>query len=116
MAFNQLAKSLLSSAAPNLNPVNVNSEIPIERNQKIAELEAAGWSRAELLEEYRKVYDSTQEDSIKKQILSDISKIHGMMSEDEKQKVMPTIVLNIVGDNARVNAMLCPAFTLEPGV
>jgi hypothetical protein len=100
MNFDKIAKSLVTQT---ISPRKTE-----DRRDIIKDLEAANFSRAELLQEYRALYDSTEEDSIKKQILSDMSKIHQLMTPEEGGKVAPSIILNVIGDNIRVGTMLCP--------
>lgn len=103
MAFDQIAKSLINQTTNRAAPGKVQSESEILRD-----LRSAGFSRADLLHEYRNLYDSTEEDSVKRQILDTISKIHGLMTPEEAGKQVPAIIINVAGDNTKVNAMLCP--------
>lgn len=81
------------------------------KDPKLRDLQAAGFSRIELLREYRELLDTTGEDGVKRQILDAIAKIHGLMTPDETlSRPLPIIQINVVGDNTRVAAMLCPSF------
>lgn len=105
MAFDQVAKSLIQQSQK--TPKDIS-----DSNSKTRELEAAGWGRVEVLREYRDLYDTTEEDSTKRQILDKVATMHGLLSPESAGANMPIIQINIQGDNTKVNAMLCPNFVL----
>lgn len=100
MSFDLIAKSLLSQTA--------QKSKPRDDAGVLADLENAGFARADLLHEYRNLYDSTEDDGIRQRILKDIAQIHQLMSKDDNKRDTPNITINVFGDNARVAAMLNP--------
>lgn len=97
MAFDQIAKSLLQKT---------KSEKPT-KEELDSDLEAVGFSRRDVLQEYRTLYDTTEEDSVKRQVLDTMTKIHGL-TEDGSAKQLPAIHIHVSGDNSRVAMMLNP--------
>lgn len=93
MSFDLIAKSLLKgneSAA----------------SAKLDALSAAGFSQEEILYELKALYDNTDDDAIKRQILELTIKMRGMLSVNSVE--MPTFNLVIHGDSNRVKDLLCP--------
>ena len=110
MNFDIIAKDLLKQkAAP--RPINAansgNGGAVLEKANVLVELANSSFSIADTIAELRQLYDTTSEDSIKKQILDMIVKVHGLYSPEEKKEV-PTIVFNLTGDPVRFGQMLCP--------
>lgn len=105
MNFDIIAKDLLKPA-PKLN----NGNNPLEKANALLELAENGFGRAEIFSEIRQLYDSTEDDSIKKQLLDMVVKVHGLY-KDEDKKETPKIIFNIVGASNRVKDMLSPPLT-----
>jgi Holliday junction resolvasome RuvABC DNA-binding subunit len=108
MVFEQRAKNLLQKAAPQ----TFKPEPSDNKNKNFQALMNAGFSPAETCRELRELYDSCDDDekSIKRQILEMIVKMNGMMTPEEQGKAAPIFVIQVNGDNTRVNTMLCPGF------
>jgi len=105
MSLHNIAKQLLNEAAP----------IPSGKSERLnaaRALERNGLGVDTVLTEYRNLLDDCGEDdkSVKLKALGDLAKMSGLMQIEEQQRAAPIIHLNINGDNARVNAMLCPNF------
>ena len=107
MNFDQIAKDLLKPSPQEKKLGNNGSSGALARANALAELTDAGFGRAEIFNELRMLYDGAEDDSIKKQILDIVIKMHGLYKEDEARNV-PTIVFNINGSKERINSMLCP--------
>lgn len=103
MSFDSIAKNLLAESRT--KQVRSDSDV-------LSDLERAGFSRPDLLAEYRNLFDRTDDDSIKARILKDMATIHQLMNKNEETKSAPQIVITVVGDNTRVAAMLNPAISL----
>lgn len=101
MAFEHLAKSLLKET-------KLEGTNGVNRASVLTDLAAAGFSRQELFFKYQELYETSEEEATKRQILDSMSKIHGLMTPEEVGKVAPVFQLQVIGDNVRVNAMLCP--------
>jgi hypothetical protein len=99
--FNQLAKSLIAEKA-------VKSPDSESRSGITEELEAAGFGRSDVIQEYRNLYDSADEVRDKRQILDKVAEMHGL-TEPENTKQVPKIVINVGGDNNRMAIMLNPS-------
>lgn len=97
--FNLLAKSLIAEKAP--------SKLP-GKSDIVEELEAAGFGRADVIQEYRNLYDNAEEIRDKRQILDKVSEMHGL-TEPENVKQVPQIVINVTGDNSKMLLMLNPS-------
>jgi len=106
MNFDQIAKDLLRPPNQPAKKAEVKGGT-LARANALAELADAGFGRAEIFNELRLLYDGAEDDSLKKQILDIVIKMHGLYKEDESRNV-PTIVFNINGNRERVNSMLCP--------
>ena len=106
--FASVAKSLLEQK--NLQPAAKVGNSVAEKLDHIQIACNNGFSPEHIFRDLRDLYnDCTEEDkSIKLQISKLMIQVHGMLSSDEVQRSAPTFVLNVQGDNVRVNAMLCP--------
>jgi len=104
MTFDLIAKSLLKTPAA---PTQLDGPDK-GRTTILKELAAAGFSREDLFNEYRSVYDTCDDDGVKRQILDAMSKIHGLFKEENIKPDLPQIIINVQGDSSKVNMMLCP--------
>lgn len=106
--FASVAKSLLVQKHLQTGPKVGNSVA--EKLDHIEVMSNAGFSPEHIFRDLRELYNECgdEEKSIKFQIQKLMIQVHGMLSSDETQRIAPTFVLNIQGDNARVNTMLCP--------
>lgn len=105
--FESLAKGLLKEVAPKGDTLQ-------------QDLENAGFSRADILQDLRSLADSTDNDNVKKGVLELATKLHGLLKDDTVVKTAPTIILNIQGGNVsrettngKLNAMLNPALCIH---
>lgn len=96
--FDQIAKSLIVQKAPK----------PADKPDIVEELEAAGFGRADVIQEYRNLYDIADEVRDKRQILDKVSEMHGL-TEPENVKQVPKIIINVTGENNRMAIMLNPS-------
>lgn len=103
MAFAQIAKGLLQQNAP----AALTNKSP-GRAGIMAQLDNAGFSVEEVFRDLRELYEATEEDSIKRGIMSDILKVRGLMQSDQQRPDAPQIIINVAGDNVKVQNMLCP--------
>jgi hypothetical protein len=99
--FSQLAKSLIAEKTP---------AAPVKDNDIVQELTDAGFSRREVITEYRTLYDSADEIRDKRQILDKVAEMHGL-TEPENVKQVPRIIINVGGENNRMAVMLNPSLT-----
>lgn len=100
---NQLLKATLQPGAKVAASVT-------ERLNDIEILANSGFSKEHVFRDLRELYNDCTDDekTIKLAIGKLMVQVHGMLNKEETVKVAPTIVLNIQGDNMRINAMLCP--------
>lgn len=108
MAFAQIAKGLLTQSA-----IPINSGKPQGRADIMARLDNAGFAVEDIFRDLRQLYEDTEEDSIKRGIMSDILKVRGLMQSDAQRPEVPQIIINVAGNNVKVQSMLCPAFGPE---
>lgn len=108
MGFAQVATRLVQNQ---LQPGVVQSSNNVN---PLAELDKAGFSKPEVLRELRNLVDDDEtKGELKYQILKTAAQMHGMLQPEEQARAAPIIQLTIVGDNARVSAMLCPKVEVE---
>ena len=108
MAFEHLAKDLIKKTTTAVEKTG--------RAAILNELASAGFSRQDLFYKYQELYETSEEEATRRQILDSMAKIHGLMTPEESSRVAPVFQLQINGDNVRINAMLCPAVPLAPAV
>lgn len=106
MSFNIAARSLLKTV-PQTKPIGEK----VSKDQVLQKLDAAGFSLEDTFRELRELYDNTEEDSVKRGILTDLMKVRGLLTTEQAAREIPSIVIQIQGDNTKVNAMLCPPVT-----
>ena len=107
MAFNAdlVARRLVQNAGISVLPKNKNEEF-----NKILALNQAGLSPRAIFDSLKDLIDNCDDDekAIKLQALKFASQLQELLREEETVRSTPTIILNITGDNARINGMLCP--------
>lgn len=111
MGFELVAKSLLRSAIPTaLTPNDTEGKL-----NHLKQLSEAGFSPRRIFEDLRELADECGEDdrNVKLNIMKLAVQMHGMLTTEDQVKVAPTFILNVSGDNVRVNAMLCPALPVK---
>lgn len=81
-----------------------------EQFNKLVELNRSGLAPKEIFTSLRDLIDdcTDEEKGIKLQALKFAAQLQELLQVEDQVKQAPTIVLNITGNNARVNAMLCP--------
>ena len=108
MVFEQRAKNLLQQTTP----AGLDNPTPKsgDKNKHFQALLNSGFGPEDTCRELRSLYDECEDDEkgIKRQILEMIVKMNGMMTPEEQVRAAPTFVIQVNGDNARVNTMLCP--------
>ncbi len=105
--FSQVANQLLRTQ---LQPAAKRGESVSERLDHIEIMSKNGFSAEHVFRDLRELYDECEADdrSLKFQISKLMIQVHGMLSSDEQARAAPTFILNIQGDNAKINTMLCP--------
>lgn len=102
MSFSLIAQSLLKN-----KDIDPDSKLT-EKSDILSALTEAGFSPKEIFREMRNIFDTTEDDATKKQMLEMAVKVHGLYSNTEEHKELPKIIFNIVGDKDKLNKMLCP--------
>lgn len=79
-----------------------------ERVDAIAELNAAGFSRREVLTELKALAEEcdVDEKTVKFNILKVAAQMHGMLVPEETKRETPVINLTVIGDNTRMMTMI----------
>lgn len=103
MNFNTIANSLLK------HQVSTKGDDKDSKSNGtiIEDLREAGFSPREIFQEMRSIFDTTEDDTTKKQMLEMAVKMHGLYTQEETKRI-PNIILNVVGDKTKLNEMLCP--------
>lgn len=105
MGFAQIANGLLKQQAI---PINGAAPKVQGRADIMMRLDNAGFSIEEVFRDLKELYNETEEDHIKRGILSDILKVRGLMQAEGQKIEAPQIIINVAGDNVKVQSMLCP--------
>ena len=85
-----------------------------ERFDKLIELNQAGLSPRRIFDDLRDLIDSCDDDekATKLNAIKFAAQLQELLViEEQATRTTPTIVLNVIGNNTRVNAMLCPNFS-----
>lgn len=97
------ARNLLRSVEP------TDDNAKLSHATKLSKLAAAGFSIEEVFHELRTLYDGTEDDSIKRQVLDLVVKVQGLMATEKEAKETPQITFTFVNTSAsRLDNMLCP--------
>lgn len=101
MNFENLAKSLI-------HPKSAIESSSGRSDDIFSEMARAGFSRKEIFEKFSDLYENAEDDAVRISILDKMTKVQGLYVQEETKKDIPSITINVTGDNARVMAMLCP--------
>lgn len=105
MVFENLAKDLLNK--PTRESGAGQNESALAKADNLLTLANNGFALEHILRDLRDLYDNTEEDSVKRQILDMMLKVYGMY-QDKDRKESPQIIFNVKADPNKMNRMLCP--------
>lgn len=110
--------STFTSAAKNLISL-ATAQPSIKRGSSVAErlstlelLDEVGMGPKYALHTLKDIIDDCTEDdkAVKLQATKLLIQVQGMLTPEDAGRVAPVFILNIQGDNTKVNSMLCPGF------
>jgi hypothetical protein len=83
--------------------------VEIKADDTLTKLTSAGFGSDELFTKMSDIYETAEDDSIKRQILDMAIKMHGLYANKDDNKVVPKFNLNIISEQGnRIYEMLCP--------
>lgn len=109
MTFDPIAKTLLNKAKAASGTLDASGVLG--KANVLLELTDVGFSVKDVCAELRQLYDTSEEDNTRKQILDMIIKLHGLYGDDKKEA--PKITFNVQCDPTKFNSMVCPPIPAE---